>query len=85
MREFTDANGRAWVASTRKEEGPDYKGRLFMVLAPKDGGGDGPLELREVRWNSERTAERTLDTMSVVELRRRLRAARGRLDEGPAG
>ncbi len=85
MREFTDANGRAWVASTRKEGGPDYKGRLFMVLAPKDGGRDEPLELRDVRWNSERTAERTLETMSMVELRRRLRVARGRVEEGPAG
>lgn len=85
MREFTDASGQTWIAATRKEEGPDYKGRLFMVLAPKDGGTGKPLELREVRWNSERTAERTLDTMSVVELRRRLRTAQGRVDEGPAG
>lgn len=85
MREFTDANGRGWIASTREEEGPDYKGRLFMVLAPKDEEQGEPLELREVRWNSDRTAERTLDTMSVVELRRRLRAAQRRGVEGPAG
>jgi hypothetical protein len=83
MREFTDANGRAWIASARKEGGPDYKGRLFMVLEPVSDGEGGPLELREVRWNSERTARRTLDTMSLVELRRRLRAAQGRRNEGP--
>jgi len=36
------------------------------------------VELRDIRWNSERSARRTLDTMSVVELRRRLRSAEGR-------
>lgn len=78
MREFTDPDGRVWVASVRQAEGPDYKGRLFMVLEPADDMVDGPLELRDVRWNSDRTARRTLETMSVVELRRRLRAALGR-------
>jgi hypothetical protein len=77
MREFSDASGRAWIASFRAEEGPDYKGRLFMVLEPADQSTE-PLELREVRWNSERTAVRTLQTMSAVELRRRLRSALGR-------
>lgn len=78
MREFTDATGQKWRAEFRKEEGPDYKGRLFLVFEPCDGREGGTLELREVRWNSERTARRTLDTMSVVELRRRLRSALGR-------
>lgn len=77
MREFTDAAGRTWTASFREEQGPDYKGRLFMVLEPTDASGE-PLELREVRWNSERTARRTLRTMSPFELRRRLRSATGR-------
>lgn len=36
------------------------------------------LPLQDVRWNSVKTAERTLATASDVELRRRLRAARGR-------
>ena len=78
MRQFTDSDGRAWIASVQREEGPDYKGRLFMVLEPADGAESEPLELRDVRWNSERTARRTLETMSAVELRRRLRSARGR-------
>ena len=48
---------------------PDYKGRLFLVLEPAAGapasGPDGEaLELSEVRWNSERTAARTIATMS---------------------
>lgn len=78
MREFTDASGRTWIASFREEQGPDYKGRLFMVLEPADASPSEPLELREVRWNSERTARRTLQTMSPFELRRRLRSAMGR-------
>jgi len=77
MREFTDGSGRGWIASVREQEGPDYKGRLFFVIESGDGAV-GPLELRDVRWNSERTARRTLETMSVVELPRKLRAAAGR-------
>ena len=76
MRDFTDAEGRNWTATTAEETGADYKGRLFMVLRPTED--DDEVELRDVRWNSERTARRTLQTMSVVELRRRLRAAVGR-------
>ena len=78
MREFTDASGRGWIASVRVEQGPDYKGRIFLVIQPADGSSVDALELREVRWNSERTARRTLETMSDVELRRRLRAGLGR-------
>ena len=78
MREFTDSDGRTWSAFAVEERGADYKGRLHLVLRPTDGGEDGTVELRDVRWNSERTARRTLETMSVVELRRRLRSAVGR-------
>lgn len=87
MREFTDAQGGRWRASARldAEKSADYKGRLFLVLEPLDGVSDGALELREVRWNSERTAERTIATMSTVELRRRLRSAQGRSYERRAG
>lgn len=76
MREFVDGSGAAWMAGVRERPGPDYKGRYFLFLEP-DGGGDG-LALLDVRWNSERTARRTLETMSDVELRRRLRSALGR-------
>jgi len=85
MRQFTDASGEAWIASAREEEGPDYKGRFFMVIEPANPSANGALELREVRWNSLRTAKRTLETMSVVELRRRLRAASGRRETTRAG
>ena len=85
MREFTDAAGRRWVASAASEDGIDYKGRLYLVLRPADGADADPLELRDVRWNSERTARRTLQTMSEVELRRPLRSARGRSVALPTG
>jgi len=77
MREFTDASGRAWTATIRGEAGSDYKGRFHLVLGPHDATDD-ELELPEIRWNSERTARRTLETMSEVELRRRLRTALAR-------
>ncbi|HSM06273.1 MAG TPA: hypothetical protein VK858_16755 [Longimicrobiales bacterium] len=76
MREFDDRDGDRWIASVEEREGPDYKGTFHLVLRPVDGGE--PVELRDVRWNSARTARRTLETMSVVELRRRLRSAEGR-------
>jgi hypothetical protein len=76
MREFADQSGNAWVASVASSDGPDYKGRFHLIMLPEAGGGD--VALVDVRWNSERTAERTLATMSVVELRRRLRSAQGR-------
>jgi hypothetical protein len=76
MREFTDADGRVWIASAIEEAGTDYKGRFHLVMSPEDG--DEVVELADVRWNSERSARRTVATMSVVELRRRLRSAVGR-------
>lgn len=77
MREFKDSEGRSWTATVRELDGPDYKGRYVFVLHPADDG-EGEVELRDVRWNSARTAERTLETMSLGELRRRLRSAVGR-------
>lgn len=76
MRAFEDRDGATWTATVREEPGTDYKGRYFMVLTPDDGGPELPLV--DIRWNSERTARRTLETASVVELRRRLRSALGR-------
>ena len=76
MREFTDKDGRAWTASVAERPGHDYKGRYHLVMEPGDAGD--PVPLLDIRWNSARTAHRTLETMSVVELRRRLRSAVGR-------
>ncbi|MCG6957792.1 MAG: hypothetical protein LJF04_17520 [Gemmatimonadetes bacterium] len=84
MREFTDQDGRSWKALVRETPGPDYKGRYFFVMAPVEDPGS-EVALRDVRWNTERTAQRTLDTMSHVELRRRLRSALGRASVPVAG
>ena len=80
MREFEDHDGSRWVATVRSEAGPDYKGRYCLHLRPADGNEGEGVVLPEVRWNSEKTARRTLRTMSDVELRRRLRSAAGRRD-----
>jgi hypothetical protein len=77
MRQFTDQDGRVWAATVQWTAGPDYKGRFFFVMAPADDSS-AEVALHDVRWNTERTARRTLETMSVVELRRRLRSAVGR-------
>jgi len=78
MRTFTDPQGRGWTALARETEGPDYKGRFLLVFRGPDGAVD-EVSLDDVRWNSERDARRTVETMSEVELRRRLRAALGRV------
>jgi hypothetical protein len=77
MRQFTDRQGRAWEALVDEESGTDYKGRYFMVMRPSDEP-KSEYRLEDIRWNTERTAARTLETMSEVELRRRLRSAVGR-------
>lgn len=83
MRQFQDHEGGEWVADVAKREGLDYKGRYFLIMRPADG--EEEVKLTDVRWNSERTARRTLKTMSDVELRRRLRSARGRASSPVGG
>ena len=78
MREFKDDSGKAWVATVQERPGDDYKGRFAFVARPEEGGEDTEYPLDDVRWNTEKTAERTLQTMSEKELRRRLKIALGR-------
>lgn len=78
MREFQDEKGTVWVASVHRKDGDDYKGRYFLKVAPKGDEAEGGFLLEDVRWNSPKTAERTLQTMAELELRRRLRIAAGR-------
>ena len=78
MREFQDSDGNTWEATVRERPGPDYKGRFYFHLIRRGGTEDEGVSLLDVRWNSRNTAERTLETMSGVELRRRLRSALGR-------
>jgi hypothetical protein len=79
MRTFEDDTGRRWEAAVAERPGHDYKGRFFLRLVPGgDERGAREVTLKDVRWNSLETATRTLETMSDVELRRRLRQALGR-------
>lgn len=85
MRTFDDTSGATWVATVKERPGTDYKGRYFLLLRPEGADDEEGVALLDVRWNSRRTAERTLETMSDTELRRRLRLARGRYRAGSAG
>lgn len=78
MRQFEDQDGRRWTARVGERPGNDYKGRYFLMMEPDDAAAGDPVSLVDVRWNSQRAADRALDTMSLVELRRRLRSATGR-------
>lgn len=72
---FQDASGQRWVAG--EEDTPRHHGRWYMILHP-ESDPQNVLALPEVRWQTRATAERTLETMSVFELRRRLDIARRR-------
>jgi hypothetical protein len=78
MREFQDEKGGVWLASIEERDGEDYKGRYCLRFSEKGASGSEGLTVEDVRWNSPKTAERTLATMSVVELRRRLKIGLGR-------
>lgn len=80
-REFEDERGVTWLAGVRERPGLDFKGRFYFVATRKDDASsraEPDVWLGDVCWNSEATARRTLETMSGVELRRRLREATGR-------
>ena len=78
MRRFTDDQGVEWVASVATERDGDYKGRFYLIMHRAEAQSRDSVSLADVRWNSHKTAERTLATMSMIELRRRLRSAVGR-------
>jgi hypothetical protein len=78
MRSFTDDSGKAWTATVQEWPGEDYKGRFELVFEPQEPSERPGAPLTDVRWNSRETAERTLHSMSRVELCRRLRSALGR-------
>lgn len=77
MRTFTDESGRAWVATALEEDTPRHHGRWYLVFHP-EGEADEALALPDVRWQTRETAERTIRTMSEMELNRRLAIARER-------
>lgn len=80
MKTFVDEKGERWAASVVRDESGDYKGRFCLALHDPRNPQRARMELADVRWNSRRTGERTVATMSDVELRRRLRSALGRAE-----
>ena len=71
MRSFTDEQGREWTATAHEEDTPRHHGRWYLVFHPT--GAETPsLPATDVRWQTRATAERTIRTLSEVELRRRL-------------
>jgi hypothetical protein len=86
---FEDEQGRRWVATVREEDTPRHHGRFYLVFHP-EGDDLGSWPLTDVRWQNAPTAERTLRTMAVFELRRRLglalrRAGPARPEAAPVG
>ncbi len=77
MRDFTDEQGAVWTATAVEEDTPRHHGRWYLVFHP--AGGEVPrLAAPEWRWQSEPEARRTLDTMSLFELRRKLAGVKRR-------
>ncbi len=77
MRDFTDQQGAVWTATAIEEDTPRHHGRWYLEFHPVDA--EVPrLSAPEWRWQSRPEARRTLATMSLFELRRKLAAARRR-------
>lgn len=74
MRTFKDESGQGWTAGVEREDTVRHHGLWYMVIR-RDGVSAAPLDVPEIRWQTEATAERTLLTMSEFELRRRLQSA----------
>jgi hypothetical protein len=71
MRTFVDEQGRGWVATAHEEDTPRHHGRWYLVFHPAEA--ETPrLPALDVRWQTRATAERTIRTMSELELLRRL-------------
>lgn len=84
MRTFDDETGALWTATALEESTSRHHGRWYLVFHPENEPGR-PLAMPEVRWKNRPTAQRTLKTMSLFELRRRLGTVRSRYQDGTAG
>ncbi len=80
MKQFSDEQGRAWVATAASEDTPRHHGRWYMVFEPAANTAQ-KIPVPEIRWQTAATAARTIRTMSDVELRRRLKSALVRYEE----
>jgi hypothetical protein len=83
MRDFTDDVSGEWTATAQEEDTPRHHGRWYLVFH-RAGSDDLLLPMPEVRWQTSASARRTLGTMSLFELRRRLAAVQVRASLPPA-
>ena len=71
MRIFNAEDATEWVATAREEATPRHHGRWYLLFHTR-GDDSTTWPMPEVRWQTFQSADRTLATMSVFELRRRL-------------
>jgi hypothetical protein len=74
MKTFRAENGESWVASAEREDTERHHGIWFLIFH-RAGDSSERFPVFEVRWQTRATAERTLRTMSDLELQRRLKSA----------
>lgn len=74
MKTFRADDGERWVATAVRERTARHHGVWYLVFH-REGDLTHHLPVFEVRWQTSATAERTLQTMSDFELRRRLNSA----------
>jgi hypothetical protein len=82
MKVFKDELGNSWVAKAIEEATPRHHGKWYLVFHPEHD----PAQLYDVptiRWQTEATAARTLETISDFELRRRVKSAQLQNSAGP--
>ena len=70
MKKFVDTTGRGWTAYVREETTPRHHGRFYLAFRSDDGTTE--LEMPEVRWQNQASANRILRTMGDIEAKRRL-------------
>jgi hypothetical protein len=74
MKTFQNEAGERWVATAEREDTERHHGVWYLVFHRELDSSDR-LPVGEIRWQTSATAERTLQTMSDFELRRRLQSA----------
>jgi hypothetical protein len=74
MRRVVDESGREWIVTAREEETPRHHGRWYMTFVQADDEA-AECPYPDVRWQTYETGERTIQTMSDFELKRRLTSA----------
>jgi hypothetical protein len=84
MKVFKDEFGNSWVAKAVEEETPRHHGRWYLVFHPEHDPAK-TYDVPTIRWQTQATAARTLETISDFELRRRVNSAQLQQAAEPVG